>query len=46
MFAFRFQLGLGSFRYSFICQRTVPVPRDSEVTFSVFDSSYHLLLPV
>jgi len=24
----------------------VPQPRDSEVTFSVFESSCHLLLPV
>jgi len=24
----------------------VPRPGDSEVTFSVFESSYHLLLPV
>jgi len=30
--------------WSFICQ--VARPGDSEVTFSVFESSYHLLLPV
>jgi len=32
-----------SFRYSFV---KVPRPEDSEVTFSVFESSCHLLLPV
>jgi len=34
----------GRFRYSFFVK--VPRPGDSEVTFSVFESSYHLLLPV
>jgi len=32
------------FRYSFICQGTLT--RSSKVTFSVFESSCHLLLPV
>jgi len=32
------------FRYSFICQDTST--RDSEGTFSIFESSCHLLLPV
>jgi len=34
-------LGLGT--HLFV---TVPQPGDSEVTFSVFESSYHLLIPV
>jgi len=33
------------FRYSFICVK-VPRPGDSEATFSGFESSCHLLLPV
>jgi len=33
------------FRCSFICQG-IPRPGDSEGTFSVFESSCHLLLPV
>jgi len=37
---YAFKLG----RYSFICQGTLT--GDSEVTFSVFESSCHLLLPV
>jgi len=34
-------LGLGNHLYV-----KVPRPRDSKVTFSVFESSYHLWLPV
>jgi len=36
----------GSFKYPFVCQDTVPRPRDSEGTFSIFESSCNLLLPV
>jgi len=34
------------YRYSFICQVISTRPGDSEVTFSVFESNCHLLLPV
>jgi len=38
-------LGFFKFRYSFICQGT-STRRQNEGTFSFFESSCHLLLPV
>jgi len=40
---YTYSIGLGLDPHLFV---KVPRPRDSDVTFAVFESSWHLLLPV